>query len=231
MRDLFVESCLHKYKDSDYLGQIKVKSVKNGDATVEEREMVKWTYGEAFKLSQNLGSQILENKLEYSEKLLGQKFIGVFAKNRYEWTITDLASILYGLSIIPLYDTLGVENLTYCLEHSEITSCFVTKDTIPVILQLKGQGNLKNLICYDRLPAEMEAKIKDHKFNLYYFEEMTKTPTNLIDFNTIPVNQNTCLTFSYTSGTTGPPKGAMLSHGNFLAFVSAFHNHEVGTLI
>jgi long-chain acyl-CoA synthetase len=44
-----------------------------------------------------------------------------------------------------------------------------------------------------------------------------------VDYN-LPeykVDQNDCLTFSYTSGTTGPPKGAMISHRNFTSFIAA----------
>ena len=35
------------------------------------------------------------------------KFIGIFSKNRKEWGITDIACVLYGITSIPLYDTLG----------------------------------------------------------------------------------------------------------------------------
>ncbi|MCB1084322.1 MAG: AMP-binding protein [Simkania sp.] len=34
------------------------------------------------------------------------------------------------------------------------------------------------------------------------------------------------MTFSYTSGTTGPPKGAMISHQNFTSFMAAEANHS-----
>lgn len=43
------------------------------------------------------------------------KLIGIFSKNRYEWMVSDMACMLYGLTIVPLYDTLGIDNLTYCL--------------------------------------------------------------------------------------------------------------------
>jgi long-chain acyl-CoA synthetase len=45
----------------------------------------------------------------------------------------------------------------------------------------------------------------------------------LLDYNSeeFKVSPEDCLTFSYTSGTTGPPKGAMISHRNFAAFMGA----------
>jgi len=46
-------------------------------------------------------------------------------------------------------------------------------------------------------------------------------------FDAIKIETNNIYTISYTSGTTGPPKGAMLSHGNFLSFLSAFNNHDL----
>lgn len=40
------------------------------------------------------------------------------------------------------------------------------------------------------------------------------------------VKREDCFTFSYTSGTTGPPKGAMFTHRSFMAGISCFFQHE-----
>lgn len=93
--------------------------------------------------------------MEFVEPLFQMKLVGIFSKNRYEWMVADMACMLYGLTIVPLYDTLGIENLTYCLEHSGITTLFVTADTIKTILGLKGHGNLENLICFDPLSSDI----------------------------------------------------------------------------
>ena len=63
--------------------------------------------------------------------------------------MTDWACISQGITSVPLYDTLGVANLTYCLKQTEMTTLFVTNDTIKVILKLEDLGNLKTLISYD----------------------------------------------------------------------------------
>jgi long-chain acyl-CoA synthetase len=50
----------------------------------------------------------------------------------------------------------------------------------------------------------------------------------LLDYNSeeFKVLPEDCLTFSYTSGTTGPPKGAMISHKNFTSFMAAQSFHK-----
>jgi long-chain acyl-CoA synthetase len=43
------------------------------------------------------------------------KLIGVFSKNREEWFVLDYANMLYGNTMIPLYDTLGPETVPFVL--------------------------------------------------------------------------------------------------------------------
>ena len=99
-------------------------------------------------MAKKLGSYLIRNQL-YFEGLGGRKLIGIYSKNRYEWAVTDIACQLYGLTKVPLYDTFGMESMEYCLEHSEMKTCFVTKETIKKFDKMKKFGNLKNLISFD----------------------------------------------------------------------------------
>ena len=46
------------------------------------------------------------------------RFIGIFSKNREEWVITDFASMISGITTVPLYDTLGQEAIEYILDQT-----------------------------------------------------------------------------------------------------------------
>ena len=107
--------CLKQFKNNYFLGRIILDGKEN-------RTLTKWTYGEAYKLAENVGNYILNHKLSWKEG--GMELVGIFAKNRYEWMLTDMACCLFGLTLVPLYLTLGMDNLSYCLEHSAITTCF-----------------------------------------------------------------------------------------------------------
>ena len=63
-------------------------------------------------------------------------FVGIYSKNRLEWGLIDMACIFYGITSVPLYDTLGIENLTYCLDHTKMTTCFCTAQTVGNLLKL-----------------------------------------------------------------------------------------------
>lgn len=168
-----IYSTVDRLKSKDFLGQITVKTSNNGGNVTEERELRKFTFEQVYDMSTRVGSFLKNNKMEYTDKA-GMKLVGIFSKNRYQWVVADIACTLFGFAVIPLYDTLGIDNLTYCLEHSGITTLFVTEGTIKTILGLKGHGNLENLICFDPLTPEIENELKKHKFKIFHFEDAIK---------------------------------------------------------
>ena len=52
--------------------------------------------------------------------------VGIHSKNRLEWVLLDVASCLYGFTIIPLYDTLGPENISLNLINSGVKNMFTS---------------------------------------------------------------------------------------------------------
>lgn len=82
--------------------------------------------------------------------------VGIYSRNRYEWFVTDWACILFGITSVPLYDTLGVENLSYCINQTGMTTLFVNPDTIKILLKLKDFGQLRTLISYDKVEATLQ---------------------------------------------------------------------------
>jgi long-chain acyl-CoA synthetase len=82
------------------------------------------------------------------------KRFGIFSKNRMEWTVTDIGACLYGLTSIPLYDTLGDENITYVFEHSQLTTCFINDSGLKSLMKCKDLVKINKLICFDSFTEE-----------------------------------------------------------------------------
>jgi long-chain acyl-CoA synthetase len=61
------------------------------------------------------------------------KLVGVFSKNREEWSVLDVANMLYNGCMVPLYDTLGPDSISYVLKHSNITTCFASEASILIL--------------------------------------------------------------------------------------------------
>lgn len=89
------------------------------------------------------------------------KLLGIFSKNRVEWGLTDMACLLFGITTIPLYDTLGDENITYVLNHCQLETVFVNDGSLKSLMKCKDIVKINKIVCFDAFTEEQEAFFKE----------------------------------------------------------------------
>lgn len=149
---------------------------------------------------------------------LSLKFVGVYAKNSLEYLVLDTACVFYGMTIIPIYDTLGEEATRFAFDQTGMEVCFMTTNHLEGIIKLKkkgGFGKLGNVVVMDSyaLTPALEASAKEQDLRLLRWEEVIEAGKKQ-PHPWAKVDPKSIAAFSYTSGTTGTPKGAMMSHEN-----------------
>uniref|UniRef100_A0AAR2L0M8 Arachidonate--CoA ligase n=1 Tax=Pygocentrus nattereri TaxID=42514 RepID=A0AAR2L0M8_PYGNA len=83
-------------------------------------EPYQWiSYKEVAERAQVLGSGLLAKRCLIQPN--SNQFVGIFAQNRAEWTIAELACYTFSMAVVPLYDTLGLEAIVHILKLAEIS--------------------------------------------------------------------------------------------------------------
>src|SRR5687768_5922665 len=132
-----------------------------------------------------------------------------------EWCIADIGGLLAGAVTVDAYSTLTSEQLAYILDHSDSRIAFVDgREQLSKILeQRKKLPRLELVVVWDH--AGLEDLLKDNH-DVVRFLDVLETPVQQkrIDARVAEVTPDRTAIIVYTSGTTGPPKGAMISHEN-----------------
>jgi len=153
--------------------------------------------------------------------------VSILSPNRKEWVLLDLATRAYSLPNTALYPTLGKESSKYILELTESPIIFCVKSKIHEILKLKETGLpdlnvIVSLDDFDHLDHELFTLAKKLKIKLVDFKAIEETgEKNLLSPHFNPPTTETIYTISFTSGTTGLPKGVVLKHRNAAAGVTS----------
>ncbi|XP_034546010.1 long-chain-fatty-acid--CoA ligase 1-like isoform X2 [Notolabrus celidotus] len=178
------------------------------------------SYREVIERAENLGSAFLHK----GHSKTTDPYIGIFSQNRPEWTISELACYTYSLVSVPLYDTLGTEAITYIIDKATITTvvCDVVEKVNLVLDCMKDrEHSVKTIVLMETPSADLVSRGEQAGILIIGMREMEAfgkdnhcTPA--------PPRPEDMAVICFTSGTTGNPKGAMLTHRNIVSNCSAF---------
>jgi long-chain acyl-CoA synthetase len=213
--DLF-ENSLSKFGDRSCMGTRTVGADgKPGNFEFQ-------TYKEIGTRRDNLGSGLRAN---YG--LNRGDHVGIFSINRPEWIIAEQAGHAYSFVGIALYATLGPNAIEFIINHAEIGVIVAGGKHISSLIGVKKNcPTLRVLVSMDDVDEETIAKGKQEGVTVVSMSTVeSEGAASPVPHE--PVTPDDLGTIMYTSGTTGDPKGVMLTQKTFIAEVGGVMAHGV----
>ena len=174
------------------------------------------TYGEAVDRIKKLASGLLALGIEAGDR------VAIISHNRLEWALIDYATLTIGAVLVPIYPSLLAEQVLYLLNDSRAKVVFVEDDAQKVKVQSIAYKltNTNDFFIFE----ERQIDLTDWKLLEVVEKDGAKllsVQPDIIERRLSIVKPGDVATIIYTSGTTGEPKGAVLTHGNFLANIES----------
>ncbi|MDA0118936.1 AMP-binding protein [Vibrio sp. T11.5] len=174
-----------------------------------DRQFVEFTYAEVADKALKLVAALQALGLQPRDK------IALVSKNCAEWFICDLALMLGDFVSVPIFPTAGADTIEYCVTHSESKALIGGKldDATATQQVLDAMPNLISI----SLPYDTAPQCQHNFNNLIAQSQPSKDRPEHYD--------DKLMSLVYTSGTSGLPKGAMLTYGAFSWSVQQLINH------
>ena len=220
---------MKKYKERPCLGRRLKKGENEKGEPIYEDKYTYYSSSEVYNMCLNFSKNIHEKKDELIHKdsynNIEFDLIGIFANNCTEWVVSDLGCQMDTITTVTLYATLGPNAFKFICEQTEIKTILVTPDLVKTLCDLKQKFKLDNLtyaILFDLTTncdsEKVLSQLKEAGFTAYSFTKDFIKENNNVKESDLRISQpDTIMTICYTSGTTGNPKGVMLSQRNLIS--------------
>lgn len=148
--------------------------------------------------------------------------VAILSENRPEWAIADFACLTTGITDVAIYPTLPDSQIEYIIKDSGATAIFVsTVEQAQKLAAIRHQlPALKCVISFDSVESGL-ADFSMAEFERRGAEDEPPDAATRHREKALQIRPDDIATFLYTSGTTGEPKGVMLTHDNIYSNVAA----------
>lgn len=187
-------------------------------------ESLKWiSYSEAL-------DKVLKLYDFFKSNISKKSIVGIYSINRYEWLISEHTIYALGCISCPLYSTFGIDAIKYIIEQTSMEVCFISGEKADYLYKyvlVNTKTTIKMVIVFDKFNSKDD--YENIGIKVYYIHDVLNRDYKSQSFLEDLLNDKfrkpkseDISTICYTSGTSGFPKGVVLTHKNFIANISAF---------
>jgi len=202
-------------KYSNLLSVFREKSIANKDKpylwSKQNSDYTSISWLQTYKAINNLANYLKSIGIKNDARVL------LVSENRPEWQISDIAIMAADGVTVPAYITITSQDYEYIINHSESMVVIVSSQSLfeKVANAINKLKKTIHVIIIDDFDTEASDFIKLHNWADIQ-KEVNKEAIDLIELESKRKVRTDLSCIIYTSGTSGSPKGVMLSHGSIL---------------
>jgi long-chain acyl-CoA synthetase len=201
---------------------------------MRDKELGRWreyTWAEYARRAARVGLGLLELGVEPGDR------VAVHSENRPAWLLADMGAQGIGAVCVGIYPTSPAAEVEYLLDHSEaVVLVAEDEEQLDKAIAVRGKlPKLRTIVVVD--PRGVRAMGDDPMLMTFADLEALGEQRQLSEWadRVAALDPSDAALIVYTSGTTGPPKGAMITHANLIAaahiFTSAFDVRAVDEVL
>ncbi|CAM8905273.1 unnamed protein product [Rhodiola kirilowii] len=199
---------VEKYPNNPMLGRREMVNGKPG-------KYIWQTYKEVYDIVVKVGNAIRTCGVQKGGRC------GIYGANSSEWIMSMEACNAHGVHCVPLYDTLGAGAIEFIICHAEVSIAFVEEKKLPEILKTLPNTTeyLRTIVSFGTVSFEQREEVEKFGLAIYAWDEFLKLGDGKL-FDLPVTKKDDICTIMYTSGTTGDPKGVLLSNESIVNLIS-----------